>query len=179
MTRASGGFQPYVSDPSVCCSQRVGELHAYWRSLCRDGLLPARRDVEPTDIKALLPNILLMDIEQDPLRVRYRLVGTAIAELSRRDITGLYLDEIRFDEPRERSIFEAGYRLLLATRAPVFGRILWLARADMTLTYESAIFPLAGDGRTIDKAIAVEHYLDVDPREVAERVPSRPSRDER
>lgn len=178
MTRAGADFHPYVSDPGVCGCERVTSFHAYWRSLCRGDLLPARQAVDPADIKALLPHILIVDIEQAPLRVRYRLVGTAIAEISRRDITGLFLDEIRFDDPSERTVFEDGYRLLLETRAPVFGRVLWPARADLILTYESAIFPLAGDGRTIDKAIAVEQYIDVDPREIAERVPPRPRRDE-
>ncbi|MEX0759634.1 MAG: PAS domain-containing protein [Tistlia sp.] len=164
----------YVSDAAVCSSGRIAGFHRYWQALCRDGLLPSRTAIEPDDLKPLLPNILIMDVEPAPLRVRYRLVGTAIAETSRRDITGRYLEELRFDHPRERAALEAGYRLMLESRAPVFGRVLWRALSDLELTYESAIFPLAGDGRSIDKAIGVEDYLDVDPREVLERVPTRP-----
>lgn len=177
MTAEQDGFQPYVSDPAVCRSDRIAAFHAHWRSLCRPDALPSRQAIDPAEIKPMLPNLLIMDIERAPLRIRYRLVGTAIAEGSRRDITGLYLDQIKFDHPRERTMFEAGYGLLLESRAPVFGRILWVARSDLTLTYESAIFPLASDGRTIDKAVAVEHYLDLDPRIIAQRLPSRPTRD--
>lgn len=173
MTRLDSQPQPYVSDPAVCRSERIASFHAHWRALSREGALPARDAIDPMNIKPLLPNILIMDIEPSPLRVRYRLIGTAIAEISRRDITGRYLDTLQFDHPRERATFEAGYRLLLESRAPVFGRIQWLALSDLTLSYESAIFPLAGDGVTIDKAIAVEHYLDVDRQEVVERVPIR------
>lgn len=176
MTGTERRFQPYVGDPSVCSAAPIAELHRYWRSLCRDGRLPSRAAIDPGAIKPLLPYVLIVDIEQSPLRVRYRLVGTGIVELSRRDITGLYLDEIRFEHARERATFEAGYRRLLESRAPVFGRILWAALDDLTLTYESAIFPLAGDGRLIDKAIAIEHYLDANPQEIADRVPARPAR---
>lgn len=176
MSRETGRFQPYGDDPAACRAPAVAALHDYWRGLCRDGLLPSREAVDPAAIKPLLPHVLIMDVEQAPLRVRYRLVGTAVAELSRRDITGHYLDELEFDGDWERAAFEAGYRRMLERRAPVFGRLLWLALDDLTLIYESAIFPLAGDGRTIDKAIAIEHYLDADRREIAARVPPRPTR---
>lgn len=178
MTSPIADVQPYVSDPSVCRSERIDRFHAYWQSLCPDGLLPSRQQVDPSDIRPLLPNVIIADIEREPLRVRYRLVGTAIVAASRREITGRYLDELHFERPDDRTLFEDGYRLLLETRTPVFGRIVWAALDDLSLLFESAIFPLAADGHTIDKAIAVEHFVDIDPREVAARVPSRPVRDD-
>lgn len=178
MTSPIPDVHPYVSDPSVCRSERIARFHAYWRSLCPEGALPSREQVDPSDIKPLLPNVIIVDIEQEPLRVRYRLVGTAVVAASRREITGRYLDELRFDRPDDRSLFEDGYRLLLETRMPVFGRIVWSALEDLSLLFESAIFPLSADGYSIDKAIAVEHFVDVDPREIAARVPSRPVRDD-
>ncbi len=175
---SGGDFHPYVGDPAVCRSSAIATFHDYWRTLCVGDRLPSREAIDPAEIKGLLPHLLIVDIEPSPLRVRYRLVGTAVVGSSRRDITGHYLDELRFDHPDERATFEAGYRLLLKSRAPVFGRVVWPARSDFVLTYESAIFPLAADGRTIDKAVAVECYLDSSPGEIGERVPQRPVRGE-
>ena len=176
--RGGGDFHPYVGDPSVCRSPEIAAFHDYWRARCTGDRLPSREAIDPAELKSLLPHLLIVDIEQTPLRIRYRLVGTAIVSSSRRDITGHYLDELRFDHPDERATFEAGYRLLLETRGPVFGRVVWPARSDFVLTYESGIFPLAADGRTIDKAVGVECYLDSSPGEIGERVPQRPVRGE-
>ncbi len=165
----------YNSDPATCRSPRIAQLAAYWAAKRPAGGPPLRADLDPAELKPLLPYLLMMDLQPTPLRVRYRLVGTAVAEASRRDFTGLWLDEMQFDTPQEREIFEAGYRLLLDTAAPVYGRIVWHAAGDLPVLYESAIFPLSSDGRRLDRAIALEdHALPID--ELAHRLPPRPAR---
>jgi hypothetical protein len=171
------GFRPYGRDPAVCGSPRIAELGAYWAGKARDGHLPGRGDIDPAEIVALLPYLLMMDVEHAPLRVRYRLVGTAIAEASRRDFTGLYLDEMSFDDPAERQAFVSGYRLLVDSGRPVYGRMVWLADPELPVVFESAIFPLATDGRTVEMAIALEdHARPID--EIASRLPPRQVRQE-
>jgi hypothetical protein len=169
------GQRPYGPDPDVCQSRKIASLAAYWAGKRRGERLPRRADLAPEEIVPLLPYILLADIEPEPLRIRYRLVGTAIAEGSRRDITGLHLDEIQFDYPGEREAFEAGYRLMLDTAAPVYGRMVWLASQELPVLYESAIFPLLGESGDLEKAIAIEDY-ERPVNELAGRLPSRPAR---
>ncbi len=169
------GQRAYGPDPAACGSPKIAELAAYWQSKCRDGRLPQRADLDPAEIVALLPYLLLTDIEHAPFRIRYRLVGTAIAEASRRDFTGLYLDEMQFDTPLERQAFERGYRLLVESRAPVYGRMVWLASSDLPVVYDSAIFPLLGPTGQVDKAVAIEdHARPI--AEIADRLPARPVR---
>src|SRR5262245_27147770 len=79
----------------------ISELHPYWLSRRGERRMPRRSDISPTDIPSLLPMLFLVDLEHDPFRVRYRLVGTSAVEMSGRDYTGLYLDEIRFNKPDE------------------------------------------------------------------------------
>src|SRR5690242_21618920 len=86
-------------DEGILAGSKVRKFARYWRDLCRDGALPARRDLEPGDFVWCLPNVMLMDITHEPLRVRYRLVGTAVVAISRLDFTGRYLDEIAFPNP--------------------------------------------------------------------------------
>lgn len=60
--------------------------------------MPRRGDIDPVDIPALLPNLLLIDVEPEPLRFRYRLVGTRIVSyrqsLQVPDHTGRYVDDV-------------------------------------------------------------------------------------
>ncbi|MGH6894386.1 MAG: PAS domain-containing protein [Dongiaceae bacterium] len=63
-------------------SPRIHRLYSYWNGLRQGGsdILPRRADVAPDQIRELLPNIMIVDVEQSPLRFRYRLVGTRVVE---------------------------------------------------------------------------------------------------
>lgn len=79
-------------------SQRIGavrtwlqtallrELLDYWIGRRGDRSMPARPDIDPVDMRNLLGWLILIDRPEQ--RFRYRLVGTAICEISRIDITG-------------------------------------------------------------------------------------------
>ncbi|NJM91687.1 MAG: PAS domain-containing protein, partial [Rhodospirillaceae bacterium] len=47
-------------------SPRVAALHRYWQSKCRDGSLPLRAAIDPTEIPRLLPYLVLAEIERRP-----------------------------------------------------------------------------------------------------------------
>jgi hypothetical protein len=82
-------------------SVRVQRLYEYWRAKAgAEGAVPRRGDIDPTELPDLLPNLMLLDVERDPLRFRYRLVGTRVVDFSYRDFTGTYLDEAGWVEER-------------------------------------------------------------------------------
>src|SRR3546814_20411514 len=58
------------------------------------GDIPDRDDLDPADMKLLLPNLFVADVEHHPFRIRYRLVGTRVVQATGMDITGRYLDEM-------------------------------------------------------------------------------------
>src|SRR3546814_12120525 len=82
------------SDLSQARMRVSRRLFEYWQGELRDGVPPQRTEVDPSAIKDILPFVLLGDIEPAPFRVLFRLVGTAIAEFSRQDFSGRYLDEL-------------------------------------------------------------------------------------
>jgi hypothetical protein len=63
-------------------------IYRYWDNKRRGRAMPQRADIDPTEIVRLLPYIFMVDVERDPLRFRYRLIGTAICEFLGRDFTG-------------------------------------------------------------------------------------------
>ena len=77
------------------CHPKIRQLRDYWLSLHpAEHLLPGRQHVDPAGIARLLPQLFLVDIEPDPLRFKYRLVGTEYVLMMGRDLTGEYLDAV-------------------------------------------------------------------------------------
>ena len=71
-------------------------IYDYWRSKCRDGKIPTRSDINPTDIAPYLSTISLVEIEAAAEQPRYkiRLAGTDFYDVYKREITGQYIDEL-------------------------------------------------------------------------------------
>src|SRR5260370_37561181 len=62
------------------------DLYRYWLAKRADRSMPVRRDINPGDIPALLPYLMIVDKVDD--RFRYRLVGIATAREIGHDPTG-------------------------------------------------------------------------------------------
>lgn len=117
--------------------------------------MPSRADIDPTEIRDLLPQIILVRIEHDPLRVRYAVIGTASAEAAGFDYTGRYLDELKFDSEIDTD-WPAIYRELVAEKKPIAGTCQFKT-ASVVRPYRVGTFPLSSDGVTVDGAISCEH----------------------
>ena len=66
-------------------------LHRYWLGKCDGRNHPARVDIDPTEIPALLPHVMLVEVLDRGRKFRFRLVGTAVAR--GKDPTGCFLHE--------------------------------------------------------------------------------------
>jgi hypothetical protein len=152
-------------DLSQIRSQRVHRLHGYWRSkIGAQGSVPRRSDIDPTELPDLLPNLMLLDVERDPLRFRYRLVGTRVVDFSYHDFTGTYLDEAGWVEVKG---FTRAYVDAVTDRKPTSGFYLWELRSGAPGTCEFALFPLSDEQGEISHVLAIEDYdfplIDIDP----------------
>jgi hypothetical protein len=68
------------------------QLYRYWRSRLVAGRPPARADLDiPLEVPRLLANVMLIDLIDD--RFRYRLVGSAVYERYRMELTGTWIEE--------------------------------------------------------------------------------------
>lgn len=163
---------PFLPDPGLVESRRIAALAAHWRRLKGQRPVPLRDDLDPAAIKELLPYVMLVDLEPEPFRVRYRLVGTEVVTWSKFDFTGLYLDELTFADLEESDVFTAGYRSMQASGLPHYARIRTFRLGERTLYYEAALLPLSSDGTTIDKALAIEDYEKLSPEHLRDMPPS-------
>jgi hypothetical protein len=124
------------------------KLLAYWLEKKGDRRAPSRADIDPLDIVPLLPHVVMIDVERDPQRFRYRLVGTEIVRQLGRDLTGRYLDELEHN-PRVAAI-AAEYARVAAWGAPVCATWEYTREDGRHIRYERLALPLSSDGETVD-----------------------------
>lgn len=146
------------SNPDQVRSDMVRSLLRWWLGKCR-GDIPDRGDLDPEELKSLLPNILVSDVEHDPFRIRYRLVGTRAREATGFNIVGRYLDELLPADPDEPWMDD--YLLAYRTRRPVLGVSSIRTTSGEIFTYEYGLFPLRKGGDAIEQFVAVEDYGDL------------------
>lgn len=140
-------------------SKLVGSLYTWWRSKTSAFDVPDRSAVDPTDLKRMLPNILISEVHHEPFRIRYRLVGTKVIEVTGFDIGGRFLHELMPAEPNEPWVDH--YRWVYVNRHPLLGSTTVPTSAGVPFTYEFGIFPLRKGGDSIEQFISVEDYFDI------------------
>jgi hypothetical protein len=153
--KASGPFPDFAPSADIITSDRIRRLVAYWQARRGDGAMPLRADIDPAEIRDLLPNIVMIDIEQ-PFRVRYRLVGTKVVDFNQIDFTGRYLDELRWDSGGR---YTRAYRLLATSAAPLYGVDAWPLAGQMTGRSEIVMLPLSSDGARVDRVLSMEDFM--------------------
>lgn len=120
-------------------------LFNLWQQKSYDGNLPARSDFVPMELKSILTNIVLLDVEHNPVRVSVRLMGSFITNIMKVDTTGEKLQEMT-----DR------YSWLIDNKKPYFITKIVPEWAPVDYReYNILALPLAEDGENIDMAIAL------------------------
>ena len=151
---AESRFDLALSDIS---SDMIQQFHRHWLQ-CGNGRLPKRADIDPVNFKRILPNVILTDLERDPFRVRYRLCGTRVADFCG-NLTGRYLDEVATSDVWSTAAYLRQYQIAATDGRPVFSFDWMVGKFGARHPFQTGIWPLASDGRTVDLCIAVEDYL--------------------
>ena len=79
--------------PDAITDPILSNLYGYWFRLRKNGAIPSRSDLDPTDIPKLLPYVILAECYDEGRRIKFRLTGSDIAFTQGSDLTGLYLHE--------------------------------------------------------------------------------------
>jgi hypothetical protein len=137
----------------------------YWDRKRRGRSMPNRADIDPTEIAPLLPHVFMVDVERDPLRFRYRLIGTSIVELLARDFTGRTVDVANYSEEHVAALLQI-FGAVVDSRRPVGwkGNIFYVPGREW-LQMESLLMPLGKDEGKVD--IIFAGYAAVGPFKAA------------
>ena len=144
-----------LEGPLPECSPRIAELYDYWRLITPAGRrMPGRQQFDPAAVPKLLPWLRLYDVQRDPMRFRYRLVGTELVRVMGRDPTGKWLDEtfpgVVGSYDYETLINIVGGRIKAYSR----GAPILVVSKDYLLA-ERLTLPLSQDGGVVDMVIAI------------------------
>lgn len=143
-------------DFSQLDSPRIHRFHDYWQARrSAKHAVPLRATVDPTELRELLPNIVVIEVEQAPLRFRYRLVGTRVVEFNKLDFTGLYLGAIGWEE--EQQIVDTCVDVV-SSKQPLCGYYSWTLKNGAIGKCEFGIFPFSQDGETVAQIFGIEDY---------------------
>jgi hypothetical protein len=141
-----------------CTSAKAKRLYDYWDSLRQGRKMPSRRDIDPTAVFHLLPNIHLSDWFTNPDRVRYRLAGTELVASIGREISNRWLSEFHTD-PSDLNETLSLYRKVALAAEPVFGSTVATNLRVGVDHFEWVLCPLSEDDMEVTSFIGLEDYI--------------------
>ena len=142
---------PLVFDPATLKAPRLKEAFAHWESLRRGRAMPSRRDLDPVDIPRLLPYLMLVDVEPEPLDFRYRLIGTEARSILARDYTGLRFSAL--PGKGRGSIVWDNCEQVVVTRSPVSRSAPYVGPETYLRDCENLLLPLSEDGCEVNMIV--------------------------
>jgi hypothetical protein len=128
-------------------------LLAYWTLKRGSRLLLARADIQPSEIKSLLPDVMICNVEKAGGPYIVRLVGGNIVNFTGRNQTG---ECITAGKPADAVAALNGVLAeVVATRTPRFrtGKAFW-HREKSYRDFESCFLPLSEDGDTVNMILS-------------------------
>ncbi|WP_416896657.1 MAG: PAS domain-containing protein [Minwuia sp.] len=111
---------------------RIHQLYRYWDDKRGDRDIPDRKDLDPLiEIPKLLSAVWLLDVEHDPLRLRFRLIGNDLVRSGGPSQVGQYAEE----QPQD----EAGFATITAFKRCCTERIVFWRRGRPQLAHHNHI----------------------------------------
>ena len=145
-----------ITPETPIASQKIQELYTHWRSLQTDDVAPLWSGFDVLDVFSIMPNTMMVDLEEDPFRVKYRFVGTQVVRYTGFEFTGKYLDEIVLDD--HSAPFHEAYKRAATEQRPILEWCDWSLEDGIVTSYDFAIFPFIGPSGAADIAVSIECY---------------------
>lgn len=124
--------------------------------------MPARADIDPTEIPRLLPDVMLVERLPEG-RYRYRLIGTENQTAHGVNATGRFLDEV-LPGPDYSAHVLALYDKCVAKRRSLYSECLFFspARHQPERHTKVLFMPLSPDGETVNMVFVIQVFLYID-----------------
>ncbi|MFC7048496.1 PAS domain-containing protein [Emcibacter nanhaiensis] len=129
-------------------------LFTYWNEIRGSRAMPARVDIEPARLASILPMLVLIDVESDPMRFKIRLMGSENVKVAGEDMTGRYIETLNsYDRLYENLTW------LVDNRLPYLacGTVDW--RAKNYMSYHTLGLPLSDNDRDVNMILFGFYYF--------------------
>lgn len=139
--------------------ENLHQMLAYWQGKCAGRAMPARADINPAEIKTLLPDLILVDVvykaDAKPDFV-YRLVGTRETEIRGANPTGRRVAEA-FHGPSADNVLGC-YLKVVAGKAPLLDDEYFFREDDNYADEANLFLPLSNDGQNVNMILVFTAY---------------------
>jgi hypothetical protein len=149
--RMNGGGHISRDDGGIAVAAQLpgfAPMLAYWRETTGDRLAPRRADIDPLpSLPGLAPDMLLWDVH-DGGKYVCRLAGTHVCGVGGRELRGLSLDEMPWEEP---AVAHREFARVVTALVPHFVERDVPERLRGFRRYRRLLLPLSDDGRRANK----------------------------
>ena len=113
-------------------------IYNYWMSKCSDNVVATRAQINPNEIKHILPLIAMMDVIDDGNDFRVRLIGSEVQRYLKHNCTGERLSECGEFESK---VLLPWYKLLLREKKAIMGTID-TRQEEMNISFDGEIISM-------------------------------------
>jgi hypothetical protein len=131
----------------------------YWRSKRAGRKMPARSDLDPAELKTLLPSMILVDVTYDDsgnADYIYRLAGTHEVDVRGENPTGKRVAEAFFGPSLENVL--GCYQSVVDRREPYLDDDYFLRDGDYFADEANIFLPLSSDGERVTMILVYTAY---------------------
>jgi hypothetical protein len=143
---------------------RLQSLFQYWDSKLHGRSMPARRDLDPLEMRPWLGNLVLVDFPGDVKDYRIRLEGVNVVQFYGSSRTGRGIEAMTSE--LERQVVLPQYFSVVESKVPAYFEAEFIS-SEGVLTYQhKLILPLSDDGERVNMTLA-GIYFDRVPAEAS------------
>lgn len=135
-------------DGTTITDPRLHGLYEYWRSKAGPRAMPARKDIDPTEMKPWIGNLILVEFPDDVLQFRVRLEGTNIVDFYGTSRTGRGIEALT--NAQERELLLAQYGAVLDRREPAYYVARFISSEGKHVHQVKLLLPLSNDGQRVN-----------------------------
>lgn len=144
-------------DPDATDFAFFRPLFEYWEQRRAGRVAPGRQDIDPLDLPlTILPHVLLIEVERNPLDFHYRLAGTAADTIHGQSLKGVRILDLR-PEPFARILHGDLVRMTEDLKVQ-FTQLSFTNREDKTRRYRVLRLPLCDDGGSLEMILVLADH---------------------
>jgi len=151
-------------------SSLVQKGFAYWQSKCHDDVIPQWSAINPTEIKPLLPNLVVLHVLYDPLDFVERITGDAILSRSHNNTMGQNWREYEGRGPG--SSIWAVMEEVVRHKQPSFHSIPYVGPHQEFMKVDTVACPLLDDKGELTRILTFVDYIPTDESDSIEHLSS-------
>jgi hypothetical protein len=134
---------------------------SYWTALKGNRVLPARAQLAPRDMRAILSNVVLLRVVDDGRDYEYRIAGQAFVWAYSAPFGGLFLSDVEAANPEHGERMRALYEHVRSTAAPI-GLQGWIGRnlpQARFIYHETVLLPFGDDSARVDHILIASFFV--------------------